>query len=78
MAIDLEKIIAKFAADPEQIEAQRQQDERNAAHHAESSTWETKCYNENISVEEFNRGRDAIDRKYGFRPTSEVLAKSES
>lgn len=78
MAIDLASIIAKFDGTPAEVEAQRIEDERSAAHHAESSAWETKCYNEGISVEEFNKGRDAIDRKYGFRPTSEVLAESEN
>lgn len=78
MTIDLAKVRAKFAMTPEEQEAQRIEDERRSAHHAESSAWETKCYNEKIGVKEFNDGRDAIDRKYGFRPTSEVLAESES
>lgn len=74
MAIDLKAILAKFERTPEQMEADRAEDERIAAWKAESSAWETKCYNEKIDVKEFNRVRDEIDRKYGMRPTSELLA----
>jgi len=74
--IDWKKIIAKFEGTPEQAAASAAEDARIAAHRAESDAWETKCYNENIDVVEFNRGRDEIDRKYGFRPTSELLASS--
>lgn len=54
--IDLKKIAAKFERTPEQVAAEVAEDARIAAHHAEASAWETKCYNEKIDTAEFNRG----------------------
>lgn len=69
--LDLNAIKAFFAPNPEADQA----DAEYNAWQAEQSEWETKAYNEKISTEEFNRVRDAIDIKYGYTPTSKLLAK---
>lgn len=76
MAINLKAIAAKFAGTEEGRALNAIDEQTAAAHHAETQAWETKCYNEGISTEEFNRVRDEIDRKYGFTPTSERLANA--
>lgn len=69
MPIDVEAIKAKFARTPEQAAEEVQYQ----AWKAEQFAWETKCYNEKISAEEFNQVRDEIDVKYGRTPTSKLL-----